>query len=296
MQPDNYEQQAWHDITTWERRGPSFATRLGRLAAAPAELATNILVPKRVQDLIGDSLAGMLTTANDAVHRTVRPERLMQRLAEQGHQLESHMQLRRHHLPLSDNLGLMESRSHIAVTTISGAATGLGGVALLAADVPALFAVNLRMVQSIALGYGYDLADPAERHYALHIFRVAAGDPRTRIGLTQELAVVRGALTRGALDELATASAIATGMQTLRRMAAKVGIEIAERKLLAMVPIIGAGIGAGFNYLFTHEVAATARMGYRKRWLMEKYPEHFGTTQTHGTGTPDDPIVGTIVA
>jgi len=295
VQPDNYEQRAWHDIATWERRGPSLATKLGRLAAAPAEIATNLLVPRRIQDLIGESLGSMLTTANEAVHKTVRPERLMQRLAERGHQLESHMQLRQHHLPLSDDIGIHESRRHITVTTISGAATGLGGIMLLAADVPALFAVNLRMVQSIALGYGYDLADPAERHYALHLFRIAAGDPRTRIGLSQELAVVRGALTRSALDEIATASAIATGMQTLRRMAAKVGIEIAERKLLAMVPIIGAGIGAGFNYLFTNEVAAAARMGYRKRWLMEKYPEYYRATPTHGSGTSDDPLEGTIV-
>ncbi|MCG3152890.1 MAG: hypothetical protein GEEBNDBF_02195 [bacterium] len=275
MTPDRYEHQVWEEIQAWERGGASLATRLGRIAAKPAEIATNILVPRQVQDLVGESLAGLLTHTNNAVHQTIRPERLLERLAREGLLFDSHVALRSHALPLSDQLSYREARRHLLVTTLSGAATGLGGVALLAADVPALFATNLRMVQSMALGYGYDLADPSERLFALHLFRIAAGDPRTRIGLMQELAVVRGALTREALNEIATSSAIGGSLQALRNVARKVGIEIAERKLATMVPIIGAGIGAGFNYLFTQEVAIAARMGYRKRWLMENYPNAF---------------------
>lgn len=280
--PNPYEHSTWQAIERWERSGPSMSTRLGRLAAKPAEWATDLLVPKQLQEVAGEALYQLLSATNQAVHKTIPPERVVRQIRELGHPIDSHRELRGRDLTLSDTFARQQMQQHLTAATISGAATGLGGILLLAADIPALFATNLRMVQSIAVGYGYDLEDEAERHFALHLFRAAAGDPRTKIGLMQELMVVRSALARSALNEIARSSVMAASLVSLRKLAQKVGIEVVERKLVGFVPVLGAGIGAGFNFLFTREVARASVMGYRKRWLMEKYPAEYGAMLIEG--------------
>ena len=43
-----------------------------------------------------------------------------------------------------------------------------------------------------------------------------------------------------------------------------------SRKLLQVVPIAGAVVGAGFNYLFVTDVGETARQVYRRRFVTDK--------------------------
>ncbi|HBP16249.1 MAG TPA: hypothetical protein DEA08_00465, partial [Planctomycetes bacterium] len=43
-----------------------------------------------------------------------------------------------------------------------------------------------------------------------------------------------------------------------------------SRKVFQAVPVAGAVIGAGFNYLFVQDVGNTAQQVYRRRWLHRK--------------------------
>ncbi|MEO7994883.1 MAG: EcsC family protein [bacterium] len=267
-----YETTIYRDITHWENQGPTMFTRVGRLASAPAEWIAGTLLPPKIRDMAGETLARLLTHTNDAIHRTTDIGPIFIRAQKHGHRIIEPGHLRTYHMPLSDDLAQFFARRHVNTTMITGGLAGLGGFALAAIDIPMLFSVNLRMIQHVAVSYGYDLSDPVERHFALQLFQAAAGDPKTKIGLLQELVLVRRALQEATLAEMAGSSAVATGLVGLRKMAAQVGIELTEKKMLAMVPIIGAGIGAGFNYLFTKQVATAATMGYRKRFLQEKYP------------------------
>ena len=48
-------------------------------------------------------------------------------------------------------------------------------------------------------------------------------------------------------------------------------MNLTEKKLAQMVPVTGAFLGGGLNYLYTTSVCQTATNLYRERFLFEKY-------------------------
>ncbi|HYE78926.1 MAG TPA: EcsC family protein [bacterium] len=268
-----YEVRVAREIADWEVAEPTALAKLGRAITRPGEWAVERFVPQQFQQAAGDALFKLLTSANEAIHLTVPETPVLDKALKLGHRLEGTADLRGHDLRLSDDLAKLMSQPHVTATALTGAGFGMGGMALLALDLPSLFAMNLRMIQSTARCYGYDLADPVERHYALQLFEASSGDTARKMALLQELQYVRTMIARAALEQAAENSGLAAALMALRKMASRVGWTLSERKLLQIVPLVGAGVGAAFNYQFSRQVQTAAQMGYRKRFLADKYPE-----------------------
>lgn len=131
--------------------------------------------------------------------------------------------------------------------TSHGTTLGSAGVVTMAADVAALVAVNLRMVQQIALSYGVDPA--AERVDGWALLLVSLGG-------TVDVAATRalGTSDRERAKELATKLLEETALTFAKRLSKQAG---------RAVPIVGAVFGGLSNYAFTAEVGSRARAFYR---------------------------------
>lgn len=132
--------------------------------------------------------------------------------------------------------------------TSHGTTLGSAGMVTMAADVAALVAVNLRMVQQIALSYGVDPA--AERVDGWALLLSALGGS-VDVRATRELGISDRERAKGLASKLLEETALAFAKR-LRKQAGRA------------VPIVGAVFGGLSNYAFTAEVGSRARAFYRE--------------------------------
>lgn len=150
--------------------------------------------------------------------------------------------------------------AHRALSVLTGALGGLGGLPTALAELPIATTVIFRAVQGVAAQYGEDPTDETVRMECLAVF--GAGGPGTdddgvntsffgaRIGLT-------GAAVHGLLGKVAP------------RFAAVLSQKLASQA----VPILGAAAGAGTNYAFTDYYVAMAHVHFGLRKLARVHGE-----------------------
>lgn len=71
---------------------------------------------------------------------------------------------------------------------------------------------------------------------------------------------------KAAEEGLATGAAIIV----LRNLARQLGVNLTRRKMLQVIPFVGAAVGAAVNGSFIDDIAWTARRAYQERWLGER--------------------------
>lgn len=164
---------------------------------------------------------------------------------------------------------------HIVYAATEGGATGATGLLGLAADIPALLTISLRLVQQMGICYGYDVRKEEEREYILQILRTGlAGSIKDKMGFLLGLKQfeqillkvswkkMTESLARKEISKLSTLAAI-------RQFAKSIGIQLTKRKALQMVPMVGAVSGALFNATFLNDAGRAAYMSYRHRRIAE---------------------------
>ncbi|OWY59251.1 hypothetical protein B7486_75580, partial [cyanobacterium TDX16] len=60
-------------------------------------------------------------------------------------------------------------------------------------------------------------------------------------------------------------------VKLVQTLFAKLSVNLTKRKLGQALPVVGIGIGAGFNYALMRKVGTAASFAYRERFLIEKY-------------------------
>ncbi|TCP58318.1 EcsC family protein [Tumebacillus sp. BK434] len=145
------------------------------------------------------------------------------------------------------------------IAAVEGAGTGAGGIMLGLADFPALIAIKMKFLFELAHVYGYDTKDFRERLFLLHVFQLAFSAPDQR-----------GAL----LAKIKNWEQVAAGFPPEQKYLKNVDWEqfqreyrdaIDFRKMLQLVPVIGAAVGAWANYGLLEELGVVAMNCYRLR-------------------------------
>ena len=154
------------------------------------------------------------------------------------------------------------------LAAVEGGGAGLGGVAFIAADIPLLFTINLRMIQQIGGAYGFPIDSPDYRPLVLSIFNVAAsGGRQTKTDAVREVSVAAAAFANDLAYKGKVRGAFREQNRHLPREIVK---NILGRKLAQVIPIAGAAVGAGVNYWFTTETAKATFMLFRTLYLERK--------------------------
>ncbi len=146
------------------------------------------------------------------------------------------------------------------------------------ADVPALMVLVLRTIHKIGYCYGYAAKTPEEDAFALQILAAASANSlQEKAGALMAMAELEQRLQAVAVSGVGTGYQESLGKETvlllIQRLARQVGINLTKRKVLEMVPGLGALVGAAMNGNYLQDVGWTARWKFQSRWLREKYPK-----------------------
>lgn len=152
-----------------------------------------------------------------------------------------------------------------------GGLAGTGGALLLGMDIPAMAVINLRVVQLIAMTYGFEVNTPYEMMTSLKVFHTATLPQRLQKQgwetLTAELENISGTYFYEGSEELADVTWLEQPVQQLLKAMV---ISIFRKKMVQGIPLVSMAIGAGANYQLTRKVTDFAHNYYQLRYLSDK--------------------------
>ncbi|MBP1932759.1 EcsC family protein [Ammoniphilus resinae] len=158
---------------------------------------------------------------------------------------------------------LVKSRTNFA--TFQGATTGIGGLFTLAIDIPLLLGLSLKVLQEMALCYGYDPKDKAERIFIVKCLQFASSDIVGKKAILEDLAIFH----QGKQN-----NQVVSQLQGWREVVMTYRDNFGWKKLFQMIPIAGMLFGAYLNRSSIGDVAEAGMMLYRKRRILERIANH----------------------
>lgn len=256
-------------IDAWERGQKDlwFWEKLGRLPFALLDRIT----PAAVQNKLGqaiDELGSYVQTGGRYLYSEKSVLELLGQAAREAgceaEELVAAKDARQLPIVVMDRASaqLMESRGKMAA--VQGATTGFGGIFTLAVDIPALLGLSLKVLQEMAVCYGYDPNDPRERIFIVKCLQFSSADIVGKRAVLEELS---------AFDQGKTDAKVASQLQGWREVVATYRDNFGWKKLFQLVPVAGMVFGAWINKGTVSDAAEAGRMLYRKRRILARLSE-----------------------
>ena len=270
MELTSYEAEALREIEAWFKSAEDgLLGRLSRGLFKPVEALSERLIPDKVLEVSGRGVEGILKGIATLSDRTVDTRAVIHQVRKQV-EVDSLEELKQLELALLDQAAEEVASQHQLMGLLEGAGCGAGGLALLAADIPLLFGVCMRVVRQLGAVYGVDPARPGEGVVALKVFELACGGTRDRYAELLQLDALQDELDGLEPQRRAEKAAVLASLFMSREAVKRIVSLLFSRKLFQTVPLAGALVGAGFNYLFVSDVSETARQVHRRRFLLDK--------------------------
>lgn len=263
-----YLKLAKREIEEWESQGPGFLAHLGDFVLLPAEKAAKALIPAGLQDAVAGAIYKLLSGLSSATQLTSNEDKIY-------HRLEASYRECGDELKAADAVAKHYWNRNVVYAVGEGGSTGALGLAGLAADVPALFAISLRLIRQIGTCYGHDLTSDEEQEYVMHILRTGSTpNLKTKMECLVALKQIEQILLKVSWMKMSEALAHKeisrlSLLAATRQFAQRLGVQLTKRKALQLVPVVGALVGASFNALFVNDVGRAAYMAYRRRRIAE---------------------------
>lgn len=270
MELSSYERRALDQVGRYFRSPEEgLLGRVSRSLFKPVEVVTERLVPDKVLEVAGNGVEAALHGIASLTDRTVSVEAVVAAARERV-EIDRVEELRDQDLEVLDAICEAVRSRHGLMALLEGAGCGAGGAALLAADIPLLFGVTMRVVRQVSACYGVDPFAPGENVIAFKVFELACGGTRDRYAQLLEIEALQDELDGLEPAARAEKAAVLASLIASREAVKRVVSLLLSRKLLQTVPLVGAAVGAGFNYLFVSDVGEAAANVYRRRFLLEK--------------------------
>lgn len=238
-----YEQSVRVQLAEWERR---LFKQPGLLERTSKSLQTKIneKIPAKVHQAITSAVKGIFHTVLFTL------DYVPQGLPQTGLTLRER-----------DEKAAALLNTYKKIAAAEGAGTGAGGIALGLVDFPALIAIKMKYLFELAHLYGYSTRDYRERLFLLYVFQLAFS------GRDHRLDVYRTVRDWDSFSMSLYAGE--QGLQTLdwAKLQQEYRDAIDFRKMLQLVPGIGAIVGAWANYSLLEELGDAATNAFRLRVL-----------------------------
>ncbi len=268
MKLTSYERGVQREIEKWQKDDGSLVSVVINWAMQPVDWVVDKIVSPDGEEQADYLVTQFLSLLNNASEWTHDPNDLVDKAVSLGIEVEDLEDLRDHSLEELDELAKSLFSQNAILAAVEGGGTGLGGIALIAADIPLLFTINLRLIQQIGAAYGFDVTGQEFQPLVLSIFNVATSRGRTaKADALREISVAGAAFA----NDLEYKGKLRSAFSEQTRHAPREIIKsVLGKKLAQVVPIAGAAVGAGVNYWFTMETAEAAYMLFRALYLERK--------------------------
>jgi hypothetical protein len=184
------------------------------------------------------------------------------------HQIED---LRKLDIDQLQYIAMQQIARHRLYSFAQGGLAGTGGPLLLGTDIPAMAVINLRVVQLIAMTYGFEVNTPYEMMSSLKVFHTATLPPRLQkegwSSLRSEMSSSDDHYFYEGNEEISDVTWLEQPIQQLLKAMV---ITIFRKRLIQGIPVVSMAIGAGTNYQLTRKVTEFAHNYYKLRYLNQK--------------------------
>lgn len=269
MNYSNYELKVLDEISEWEHAKPGMVIKALDIIGKPITMIIEN-VPGNTKNLIGRAISGFLEMLKDITYWTYTDRGIIKRARGQGLMVASIPELADKDPEKLDSLARSYFNTNKIIAACEGAGCGLGGLALIAADIPALFGISFRSIQQIGSCYGFNMQDPDMLPVIMGVIHAGSGfNVAVKSSVLADMHIAAAALAgKAAYGKLAertrTAFLVEVLKKTSRSFPAKIANNISSRKLSQAIPVIGAALAAGFNYWFVSNTVLAAYMVFRK--------------------------------
>ena len=264
-----YEKKAQREVDDWLHREGSTIQRAIDFATKPLDWVVRRTASDDKLDQASDRVVEFISTLNETSVWTYEDSDLLEKAREEGLWVDQLEDLREKPLEQLDPLARRFFTQNVVLSAVEGGGAGLGGALFIAADIPLLFTINLRLIQQIAASYGFPMQHSSYRFLVLTIYNAAAAGTRdAKNDAMREISVAAASIaSNGSYQGRAPSGTIRDQSRNLPREIAK---NLVGRKLAQTIPVAGAAVGAGINYWFTKQTAQTAYMLCRALYLEHK--------------------------
>ncbi|MEC0372542.1 EcsC family protein [Paenibacillus chibensis] len=263
-------------IEAWEKdqKQAWFWEKLSRLPF----MLLDRLTPKLIRDKLGDALGEVGRFLQTGGQFLVQQKSVLKLLQAAEHNRQGG---RRHEIDEAGGEGgvlTLEKAAHLPLETMDrtaeeligrrvkfaaaqGATTGVGGVFTLAADIPMVLGLSLKVLQEIALCYGYDPRSEQERVFIVKCLQFASADIVGKKAVLEELSL---------FEEDHKSLQVFSQIQGWREVVQTYRDSFGWKKLFQLVPVAGILFGSISNKGTMEDVAQAGKMLYRKRRILER--------------------------
>ncbi|MFY0163192.1 ecs operon protein EcsC [Bacillus sp. SW7] len=229
-----YEEKVIKELEQWKAtfmKDSSMMTRFSKKVQTKVQQ----LIPAKVQKVLTETIRMMVQTIS-AGSNFIKPK-----LKEPNWSLQRR-----------DDEVRKKMDEYKKIAAAEGAGTGAGGILLGLADFPLLLGIKIKFLFDAATLYGFDTSNKEERLFILHVFQLAfsSDDHRKEIWKVIE--------TWDTEDE---------NHMDWEKFQTEYRDYIDLAKMLQLVPIIGAPVGAYANYQLLQRLGEVTMNCYRMRLL-----------------------------
>lgn len=229
-----YEEKVIKEVEQWKAtfmKDSSMMTRFSKKVQTKVQQ----LIPAKVQKVLTETIRMMVQTIS-AGSNFIKPKLK-----------ETHWSLQRR-----DDEVRKKMDEYKKIAAAEGAGTGAGGILLGLADFPLLLGIKIKFLFDAATLYGFDTSNKEERLFILHVFQLAfsSDDHRKEIWKAIE--------TWDTEEE---------NHMDWEKFQTEYRDYIDLAKMLQLVPIIGAPVGAYANYQLLQRLGEVTMNCYRMRLL-----------------------------
>ncbi|MGN7360148.1 EcsC family protein [Paenibacillus sp. SAF-054] len=265
-------------IEAWEKdqKQAWFWERLSRLPF----MLLDRLTPKLIRDKLGDALGEVgrfLQTGGQYLVQQKSVLKLLQAASQNRQEAETARQEDAESGSLDEDFTLEKAADlplyimdrtadeligrRVKFAAAQGATTGVGGVFTLAVDIPMVLGMSLKVLQEMALCYGYDPRSEQERVFIVKCLQFASADIVGKKAVLEELA---------AFEEDGKSLQVFSQIQGWREVVQTYRDSFGWKKLFQLVPVAGMFFGSISNKGTIEDVAEAGRMLYRKRRIVAR--------------------------
>lgn len=279
-------QAALSEIALWEssQKDIWFWEKLGRLPFMLLDKVT----PKFIQEKIGQAVDEIGSYIQTGGKYLISERSVIGRMQRNADQVAAASNAEEEQLTINDvaamPLSVMNrsaeelASSRSAIATLQGATTGIGGIFTLAVDIPAVLGLSLKIIQEIAICYGFDPKLKEERIFAVKVMQFASSDIVGKKAILEELS---------AYDKTSRSNQMMSQLQGWREVVTVYRDNFGWKKLFQMIPIAGMLFGAFINRGMLNDVSEAATMLYRKRRILLKLAENEANDDDNDNGEKD---------
>lgn len=234
-----YELQVHRELIKWKQEMVQSSSLMNRLSKK---------VQTKVQELIPEKAHAILT-------ETIK--KMVQAIVIGSDFIQPPLKDKSLTLQQRDEQVLKKIKDYQKIAAVEGAGTGAGGILLGLADFPLLLTIKIKFLFDAATLYGYDTSKEEERLFLLYVLQLAFSSDEHRRDIFH--------LIEGWGEYQKKEHAV-----DWRKLQQEYRDYIDLVKMLQLVPVIGAAVGAYANYNLLDRLGEVTMNCYRLRWLQEQ--------------------------